>query len=286
MKKTRLYAVLFLGLGSCVIAAQQNDPLPSRLASPDRVQQNHDSGQSLGDLARRTRKDHSEETKITAEDAKKLFTAVDRLTTFASEDSGFPQHTTVKRQLLGPDDIEKFARAKMAKDEYADRFARAELTMKKIGLLPRDFNLKEFLIKVQRKDIAAFYDDETKSISLVNTIPAQEQEAILAHELTHALQDQNYDLHKWARRDAKDESDDALHNSDESSSARRAVVEGQATVVMMDYLLARTGRSLLNTPGLIYRMEDPLVKFSVDTLMVHDAPMILRESGAFPYRDG
>ena len=113
-----------------------------------------------------------------------------------------------------------------------------------------------------------------------------EQEAILAHELTHALQDQNYDLHKWARRDAKDESDDALHNSDESSSARRAVVEGQATVVMMDYLLARTGRSLLNTPGLIYRMEDPLVKFSVDTQMVHDAPMILRESGAFPYRDG
>jgi hypothetical protein len=33
-------------------------------------------------------------------------------------------------------------------------------------------------------------------------------------------------------------------------------------------------------------MEDPLVKFSVDTQMVHDAPMILRESGAFPYRDG
>jgi hypothetical protein len=33
-------------------------------------------------------------------------------------------------------------------------------------------------------------------------------------------------------------------------------------------------------------MEDPLVKFSIDTQMMHDAHMILRESGTFPYRDG
>jgi len=285
MAKSLRRIALFLAATTCLTLAQEN-PLPTSLSSPDSVQPNQNSAQSLGDVARRVRKDHSEETKITPDEAKKLFAAVDRLTTFASEDTGFPQHATVKRQLLGPDDIEKFARSKMSKDEYADRFARAELTMKKIGLLPRDFNLKEFLIKVQRKDIAAFYDDETKSISLVNTIPVGEQEAILAHELTHALQDQNYDLHKWARPDTKDENDESLRHSDENSDARRAVVEGQATVVMMDYLLARTGRSLQNTPGLIYRMEDPLVKFSVDTQMVHDAPMILRESGAFPYRDG
>jgi len=265
------------------MSGQQTDPLPSSLSSSDRAQQSSDSGQSLGDLARHVRKDHSEETKLTPEDAKKLFAAVDRLTAFAAEDSGFPQHAPVKRQVLGPDDIEKFARERMAKDDYADRFARAELTMKKIGLLPKDFDLKEFLVKVQRKDIAAFYDDETKTISMVNTVPAQAQEAVLAHELTHALQDQNYDLRAWARPNSKD---DPLGRVDERSAARRAVVEGQATVVMMDYLLAKAGRSLADTPGLIYRMEDPLVKFSVDTQMMHDAPMILRESGTFPYRDG
>jgi hypothetical protein len=286
MRKDFCVAALFVCVGFRAMFGQQADPLPSSLSNSDRAQQTSDSGQSLGDVARHVRKDHSEETKLSPEDAKKLFAAVDRLTAFAAEDSGFPQHASVKRQILGPDDIEKFARSRMAKDEYADRFARAELTMKKIGLLPRDFDLKEFLVKVQRKDIAAFYDDETKSISLVNTIPAQEQEAILAHELTHALQDQNYDLHNWARPGNKNGKDDPLSRADESSAARRAVVEGQATVVMMDYLLAKTGRTLANTPGLIYRMEDPLVKFSVDTQMVHDAPMILRESGAFPYRDG
>ena len=127
---------------------QQADPLPSSLSNSDRAQQTSDSSQSLGDVARHVRKDRSEETVLTPEDAKKLFAAVDRLTTFASEDSGFPQHSPVKRQLLGPDDIEKFARARMAKEEYADRFARAELTMKKIGLLPKDFDLKEFLVNV------------------------------------------------------------------------------------------------------------------------------------------
>jgi hypothetical protein len=87
-------------------------------------------------------------------------------------------------------------------------------------------------------------------------------------------------------KDGKVEKDDQFGKNDESIAARRAVVEGQATVVMMDYLLSKTGRTLANTPGLIYRMEDPLVKYSVDTQMVHDAPMILRESGSFPYRDG
>jgi hypothetical protein len=285
MKKL-CYSVLVFSLSSLVASAQQGESLPPSLSNPDRLQQNSDSNQSLGDLARHVRKDHSEETKLPPEDAKKLFEAVDKLAAFASEDSGFPQHSSVKRQLLSPDEIEKMARAKMAKEEFADRFERAQLTMKKFGLLPRDFDLKEFLIKIQRKDIAAFYDPETKTISIMNTVPAQEQEVVLAHELTHALQDQNYDLRTWAKPGSEESKDEQLSKNDESSSARRAVVEGQATVVMMDYVLSKTGRTLANTPGLIYRMEDPLVKYSIDTQIVHDAPMILRESGTFPYRDG
>ena len=135
MAKSLRRIALFLAATTCLTLAQEN-PLPTSLSSPDSVQPNQNSAQSLGDVARRVRKDHSEETKITPDEAKKLFAAVDRLTSFASEDTGFPQHGTVKRQLLGPDDIEKFARSKMSKDEYAERFARAELTMKKIGLLP------------------------------------------------------------------------------------------------------------------------------------------------------
>jgi hypothetical protein len=64
------------------------------------------------------------------------------------------------------------------------------------------------------------------------------------------------------------------------------VVEGQAQIVFVDYILAPLGRSLQNTPGLIYQMEEPAVKASADSQLLHDAPMILREVGTFPYREG
>jgi hypothetical protein len=285
MKVCRLFVALILvcmGLSF----AQDSDSIPSSLSTTDNGQDTQPS-QSLGDLARKVRKDHSEDTKITDEDAKKLFAAVDQIAKFASEDTGFPLHSPVKRRMISPDDLEQSARANLNKQEYADRFERSELTMKKFGFLPRDFNLKEFLIKAQRKDVAAYYDDDTKTISLLNTIPVEQQEAILAHELTHALQDQNYDLKRWMKTEsAPGDKGEAIDGSDESSDARRAVVEGQATIVFIDYLLAKLGRNVENTPGIIYRMEDPAVKYAVDSQLMHDAPMVLRESGTFPYREG
>jgi hypothetical protein len=225
--------LLFLVCGSSF--AQAPGAVPSTPSGQTVPGQSQESGQSLADVARKLRKDRSEETKMTPEDAKKLFGAVDRIAAFASEDSGFPLRTAIKRRVVSPDEIEKEARAKMAREDYSERFARSELSMKKFGLLPRDFNLKEFLVKLNRKEIAGFYDDETKGISLVNTIPVEQQEAVLAHELTHALQDQNYDLRNWAQlENAKRPQDAVADGLDEIRAARRAVVEGQASVVLVD----------------------------------------------------
>ncbi len=275
--KACFHLLLLAVICVCLSAAQQSDPIPGSLANSTSSQDTQDSSVSLADQARKLRKDHSEEVQMTEADASKLFAAVDRITKFASEDTGFPLHSPVKRRMINPDELEQSARENLSKKDYADRFGRSELTMKKFGLLPRDFDLKEFLVRAQRKDIAAYYDDDTKTISMLNTIPVEQQEAILAHELTHALQDQNYDLRNWLRE---------AGGTDENDATRRAVVEGQATIVFIDYLLARVGRSVENTPGIVYRMEDPAVKYAVDSQLMHDAPMILREWGTFPYREG
>ncbi len=155
--------------------------------------------QSLGDLARKVRKDTTAEVKMSDEDAKKLFRSVDKIVAFAAEDSGFPQHSAVKRQLVGHTEVEQYTRQQVAKDENAQRLARSEMTMKKFGFLPRDFNLKEFLVKANGQQIAGYYDSDTKTISLLNWVPMERQEPILAHELTHALQDQNYGLKNWLK---------------------------------------------------------------------------------------
>src|SRR6478672_4991566 len=227
---------LTLAFGS-IAFAQQSGSIPSSLSESQQSDNSQPTGQSLAEQARRIRKDHSEETKLTPADAKELFAAVDRISAFASEDSGLALHGPVKRRVIGPDDVEKSTRERLLGKDYDDRFARSELTMKKFGLLPRTFDLKEFTIKARRKDIAGYYDNETKTISLLNTVPLEEQGAVLAHELTHALQDQNYDLQAWMKAGVLlNNKKEPIAGSDESIEARHAVVEGQAMVVFADYL--------------------------------------------------
>ena len=245
--------------------------------------QQAESGQSLGDVARKLRKDTTDEVKMTDADTKKLFESVDRIFAFAAEDTGMPKHAAVQRRLVSKADVEKYAAGQMAKEEFTKRFAQQELSMKKLGFLPRDFNLKEFLVKSTGQEIAAYYDDETKTISMLNWVPPDRQEPILAHELTHALQDQNYDLAKWMKAGRNGATGSAIGDS---AIARKAVVEGQAMVVYVDYLLKPVGRSLADTPGLLYQMEEPAVKAVIDSQLMHDAPMILRESGTFAYNQG
>lgn len=249
------------------------------------------SAPSLGDVARKLRKDTTDEVRMTDADTKKLFESVDRIFAFSAADSGMPKHAAVKRRLVSKADVEAYARQSLAKEEFTQRFAQAELSMKKLGFLPRDFNLKEFLVKSTGENIAAYYDEETKTVSMLNWVPPDKQEPILAHELTHALQDQNYDLHKWMKAVQKPANgatsrDKANENDDDSAIARKAVVEGQAMVVYVDYLLAPLKRNLEETPGLLYSMEEPAVKAVQDSQMLHDAPMIMREMGTFAYNEG
>ena len=275
---------------AAVFAAVSFAQTPTNSASTETSTQPQEQ-QSLADMARKMRKDKPAEVRMTDVDTNELFRAVDKVLDFASEDTGFPKHGTIKKELVGPADIEKFTKDRLARAEYSQRFARSELTMKKFGLLPRDFNLREFLVKSNGQSIAGLYDDETKKIWLLNTISMEKQGPILAHELTHALQDQNYNLQHWAKAGekasgSKPGSDDPSDLNGESMTARHAVVEGQAMVVYIDFMLSLFGRNLKDSPGVVASMEDAAVSATIDTELMHKAPMVLREAGSFPYREG
>src|SRR3984957_6391442 len=133
--------------------------------------QQADSGQSLGEVARKLRKDTTDEVKMTDADTKKIFESVDRIFAFAAADPGMPKPAAGKGGPVGKADGEKYAAGQIAKEEFTKRFAQQELSMKKLGFLPRDFNLKEFLLKSTGQEIAAYYDDETKMVSMRNGGP-------------------------------------------------------------------------------------------------------------------
>ena len=101
--------------------------------------------------------------------------------------------------------------------------------------------------------MAGYYDPKTKTVNLLDWIDIEQQRPVLAHELTHALQDQSFGLEKWMKAgdtdlDDKKQPTAADIENDEISEARQAVVEGQAMVVLVDYMLAPTGQSILASP--------------------------------------
>src|ERR1700727_1660709 len=130
---------------------------------------------------------------------------------------------------------------------------RSEIVLKKFGLLVRDFHLRTFLLSLLTEQIAGFYDNKTKTVNLLDWIEPDDQEPVLAHELTHALQDQKVDLTKWSdvglNDIARNVEDDNRHiQTDEGDTARDAVAEGQAMVVYLDYTLRETGKTLADWP--------------------------------------
>ena len=76
----------------------------------------------------------------------------------------------------------------------------------------------------------------------------EQQEPVMAHELTHALQDQTINLNRFMKKGEKDlgemrkDPTPADIENDEIDNAREAVVEGQAEAMMLEYELAPVGR--------------------------------------------
>jgi hypothetical protein len=99
---------------------------------------------------------------------------------------------------------------------------------------------------------------------------------VVMHELTHALQDQRFDA--TAR-------DRALRHDTDGELAYHALLEGEATLVMLDYLLQTTGRSFEDAVR-----SDTLAGMgaaaAADQTIAPDTPRYFVESLKFPYIDG
>jgi hypothetical protein len=129
-------------------------------------------------------------------------------------------------------------------------------------------------------------------VNLLDWVPIEEQEPVMAHELTHALQDQSFGLQKWMKRGEKDlgeikkDPTPADIENDEMDNAREAVIEGQAQAMMFQYALAPTGHTVTNSPALVDAMEEETLTGTPGTKVFNDAPIFMKESLTFPYSYG
>src|SRR5271170_5939676 len=227
---------------------------------------------------------------MTKDQAKELFRSVDEILSFASTDTKLPIEHSVKRKLISRDEVNKYLREKFDEDEGAKRMERSEIVLKKFGLLDRDFHLRPFLLSLLTEQIAGFYDNKTKTVNLLDWIQPDEQKPVLAHELTHALQDQKVGLTKWSSVSLNGPSHNVQEDNrhlqvDEADTARSAVAEGQAMAVFVDYTLRPSGKTLADAPEIAGQLKDSVADTSGSPIMAR-APLLLQESLLFPYSEG
>jgi hypothetical protein len=152
-----------------------------------------------------------------------------------------------------------------------------ELTLKKFGLVPQDFNLAKNEVDLLTEQAAAFYDYDRKKLFITDSTSSESQEPVLAHELSHALADQNFNLSRYIKQGRK---------SDDGSTARLAVMEGQATWMMSEYLARKAGGSLIESPEAAAAMAKMTDEDDGQYPVFDKEPLYLKSTLVFPYTQG
>src|SRR5213079_682224 len=166
----------------------------------------------------------------------------------------------------------------------------AEAVYQRLGLLPPGTQLRNALEQLYQQEGAGFYDPRTKRLVVAESVPGARSlgagllglltgrdpvsEFLIAHELTHALQDQHYHL--------PTRPEPLLDGHGDRELARHALLEGDATLAGFAYVLGRqldrrmigvVEQQLHGSPGELAKKYP-------------DLPELLRASLAFQYDDG
>ena len=145
----------------------------------------------------------------------------------------------------------------------------AEIGLKKLGLASADFQYRAFMIRLLSEQVAGYYDPKVKQFHLADWIDVDGQRPVMAHELTHALQDQHFNLRRfehWPKSDS------------DAQLATHALIEGDATLVMILYIA--------NNPMRALAFLKSLSATGMSTEELATAPRALRETLLFPYQEG
>jgi hypothetical protein len=186
-----------------------------------------------------------------------------------------------------PDEAQQMMVAEIAREHSDEELRIGGASGAMTGLYPPGMDLKGETLKLLRSQIAGFYDSRDKQMVLVrgvldigfsdsHTKFASGGDIIgqmlLAHELTHALQDQHFHIEDMLQR---------VKNNDDVSLALKAVAEGDATLAGFGYVSGRLDKDSIGL--LVSRLADLPNTFAAQS---KDVPVGLSTPLLFQYSDG
>jgi len=200
--------------------------------------------------------------------------AADEVLGQMSQITGLKLMTPLKKSLRSREEIRAYVIKQMNEDKNAAERYADQRSAEAFGLLPKGFDLDTFMVDVLTEQVEGLYDPKTQEFYIADWSPLSEQRMVMAHELTHALEDQHFQIEAWEK---------AARPNDDAELARDAVLEGSAMAAMVDYLMLSTGRSLKDLPEF-----DPgmLIGDLGSTPTLQKAPPFLKDTLIFPYIGG
>ena len=200
--------------------------------------------------------------------------AADEVLADMSKLLSLPIRQPLKRSVRTKSEIRSYLVRNMHEDQDSKKLHADVRAMEMLGLLPKNYPLEQTLIDLLTQQIAGVYDSKGREFFISAATEPGEQRVVMAHELTHALEDQNFHIERWAK-EAK--------SNDDAEFARNAVLEGSAMAGMMDYLLHQNGGTFAD----LAKVDPSLLIGDVDASPeLNGVPLVIKDQLLFPYLSG
>ncbi len=206
-----------------------------------------------------------------------VFSQIDSIVKSLSEISGFSEVHPVAYGRMSKRQLRRFLNARIKKTMKPEQIHADEVALKMFGFVPQDYDLRQSTVDLLTEQAAAFYDYDRKQLFLLADSSESAETMTLSHELSHALADQHFDLGNFM--------DDTPSNDDENL-AHAAVVEGQASWLMMAYTLKQSGKAPEPTPEMLQSVVDSSQGSMAEYPELKNAPLYIQQSLLFPYTTG
>lgn len=178
------------------------------------------------------------------------------------------------RVLFTPEQLHQHVLDEFLIDYSEEEMEEDGIILQAFGLLNADFDLYNFYLDLFSENIAGFYDNETKDMVVVQGERFGGIERLTyAHEYTHALQDQNYDI-----REGLGYSEDACETESERCAALQALMEGDATLSELNWFL---NHATSEDRTDVFDFSD-----TFETPVLDSSPEFIAKDFLFPYEEG
>jgi hypothetical protein len=200
--------------------------------------------------------------------------AADEVLGQMSQITGLKLLAPLNKSLRSREEIRAYVIKQMKEERNPSERYADQRSAEAFGLLPKGFDLDNFMVNVLTEQVEGLYDPKAREFYIADWSPLADQRMVMAHELTHALEDQHFKIEDWLK---------AARPNEDAELARDAVLEGSAMAAMVDYLMLGTGRSLKDVPDF-----DPgmLIGDLSSTPTLQKAPPFLKDALIFPYIGG